>query len=273
VPIHAFYATAIVFTGIVSSRRLLQNPVMSSSRKYVRGGEEPTGNRKWSLLRPVRRFAIRMYSGFLVAIVWFLLVVTVPRILLHSLGMVGTIITALLLLTTLAPLAFAGHALLVYRNFDDAKLFVDRADIFVGAPFKVKIEQNVRRSLHIPDMRLALLCQETSPHTGADGKEQMRTRMRMEKWETITREKTIEGSKRLSATRQMTVPTDQPPSSPPEQTGPPLISWKFRLITAAGDGLKYDVEFPVFVKPRPVTQAVGEDEIIVVPPPEEWRRR
>jgi hypothetical protein len=221
-----------------------QNQVMRVNR------DQPVDiDRQWVRLRPVTRHSARMYTAVAIGLAWefFALALAGPLLSGHSVGRVIAFI--LLVAIGLVPFVYAALKWLVVRNLEDARVMIDRRVLSIGDDFRVRVEQRARRGMLIKEMRLGLVCQELIRHQTPDGKHDTRTIPLLEKWETLTRHKTVEDAKRLAATREFTLPTEQPASSPPEQKVLPRIRWKLRLITAPAESPPYEAEFPIHVRP------------------------
>jgi hypothetical protein len=220
--------------------------------------DEPVDiDRQWVRLRPVTRLSARMYTAVAVGIGWEFIALALAGPLLagHSAG--RAIALALLLVAGLVPFAYAIHKWRVLRNVDDARVSIDKRVLSIGDDFRVRVEQRARRGMLIKEMRLGLVCLEVIRHETPDGKHDQRTIPLLERWETLTRHRTVEDAKHLSATREFTLPDEQPASSPPDQKELPRIRWKLRLITAPTDSPQYEAEFPIFVRPSAPATAWG----------------
>lgn len=212
--------------------------------------DEPVDiDRQWVRLKPVTRLSARMYTAVAIGIGWEFVAMALAGPLLagHSAG--RAIALALLLLVGLVPFVYAILKWRVLRNVEDARVSIDKRLLMIGDDFRVRVEQRARRGMLIKEMRLGLVCLEVIRHHTPDGKHDTRTIPLLEKWETLTRHKTVEDAKHLAATREFTLPAEQPASSPPDQKELPRIRWKLRLITAPTDSPQYEAEFPIHVRP------------------------
>jgi hypothetical protein len=220
--------------------------------------DEPVDiDRQWVRLKPVTRLSARMYTAVAIGIGWeFIALATAgPLLAGHSAG--GAIVLAVLLVVGLVPFAYALVKWRVLRNLEDARVSIDKRVLSIGDDFRVRVEQRARRGMLIKEMRLGLVCQEVIRHHTPDGKHDTRTIPLLERWESLTRHRTVEDAKRLAATREFTLPAEQPASSPPEQKELPRIRWKIRLITAPTDSPQYEAEFPIYVRPAAPATAWG----------------
>lgn len=206
----------------------------------------------WHALQPSRNLARRMTVCLIVGLLWELMTIVVGLSRLSSPHSALTVVVFVAFLALgMLPLLEAARVFLMYRHLDDAKVSVDRRELVIGLSFNVKVEQGARRGLKIKDMRIALVCVEESPQSGPNGRKEARQLTRVEKWEKLTSNKTIDHEKVLSATRKFHIPPEQLPSSPATKTEPPHVRWKLRLVTAPVHGPAYDVEFPVKVYATP----------------------
>ena len=220
--------------------------------------DEPVDiDRQWVRLKPVTRLSARMYTAVAIGLAWefFAMALAGPLLSGHSAGRVVAFI--LLILIGLVPFVYAALKWLVVRNLEDPRVMIDKRVLWIGDDFRVRVEQRARRGMLIKEMRLGLVCQEVIRHQTPDGKHDTRTIPLLEKWETLTRHKTVEDAKRLSATREFSLPSEQPASSPPDQKELPRIRWKLRLITAPADSPQYEGEFPIYVRPAVPATAWG----------------
>lgn len=216
-------------------------------RTLTPGGPPAKG---WVELRSTRSVRKAFQLLLLVGIVWEFFTLAIGLTALTRPGRhsaAGILAFVACLLIGLIPLGYAAYAYLIRRNFDDARVFVNRKELVLGDNFQVRVEQRALRQVKVNEMRVALVCEETVRFAGADGQSRTRNVPLVQKFELLTRDKETAGVKQMTATRRFEVPADQPASSEVGKSDLPIVTWKVRVITTPAQGPQYEADFPIRV--------------------------
>jgi len=205
----------------------------------------------WFEIKPLLPIATRFRTALIVAVVW------------HGVGVLAwghyftvagrpyelfaIIATAVYEALGMIPAGFAAYYYFLGRNVRDAGLRLNAETFVLGRPITAKVELPVRKGLYLEQLSLALICDRTT-RTRRANKTTITTQACYEDRTTVLEQQQAHAGETLAGTATLSVPADQPPSSPPRQKAYPRYAWRIEVHARIADSPDYRGRFPIIVR-------------------------
>ena len=154
----------------------------------------------------------------------------------------------------LIPLFMIVYYALLRRNVDDARVLIDREHLAPGETFTVTVGQPVRRDIRIDGLSIGLVLSETT-RARRGNKTSYSTRDCYEDRDDALGESEARGGHFLSASRDISIPVDQSPSTPSGGLGYPEREWRIEVVTRIQGSPDFGAKYPVTVHRSPQVEA------------------
>ncbi len=133
------------------------------------------------------------------------------------------------------------------RNVDDAQLAVSAATFGRGDEFKARAEQMIHQDLHIQELSISLVCEETMQERSGSNTRTSPRKLYEDRLPVVP-DNYVRAGNNLTATAMLRVPTDRPSSTPPTERGYPRYDWRIEIVTRIGNSPDYRARFPITVR-------------------------
>ena len=154
--------------------------------------------------------------------------------------------TGIYFLVGLIGFGLAVYFMILGRNIADASVFISSSELACGNTFSVAVQQMALNPLSIEEAKIGLVCQATT-RTKRGSKTSYSTQTRYEELALALENHAARAGERLEYSTQLTIPADQPASSPPGFKDYPRIRWAVRLRTKLKASPDYRTDFPVTI--------------------------
>jgi hypothetical protein len=132
------------------------------------------------------------------------------------------------------------------RTVRDAKVFTHTDTYRLGKTFNVRVEQPFRRPAHVDSVRVGLICERTLGRLTKEQRASAPPRL-TEFWADVSSDQEAGPSRPLTAKTKLTVPTDQPASTPEKERAYPRVAWRVAVEIRIAGRPTYREEYPITV--------------------------
>ncbi len=205
----------------------------------------------WFELQPTTRIRDRRSGVLMVATLWYVVGVLVCghyfRAAEPPYGLFALIPTIVYALLGLVPVAMFVYYIRLGRSLADAYLLIDTQRPTLGESLTVHVEQDVYTGLHVNELTIALVCEETRKY-----KSRRKTTISSSTcWEErvpVIQDYQTGPGETLTAEHTFHFPEGAKPTSPPRYKPYPRHAWRVEVATDIPNHPDYSASFPVIVE-------------------------
>lgn len=169
-------------------------------------------------------------------------------------GTTATISTTVAAIIATALIAIVLKNITLQRNIEEPSIFIRNSHFKSGDTIRLTIRQNLKKQLLVESAKVGLIAERVERRR-VGNKSNIKKTISFQHWITLVENYNATPQMPLSYTPDLTIPTDQPSSTPPKQKGYPRHQWRleYHLSLAKSPDLK--TKFPINVANAPASFA------------------